>query len=201
VGVIKEQEAAMNPALILTFVVLAVAALAVALYPLVRSWARARGPRQVTCPQTGLPVAVEVDPVDAAFHAVLGTRELHLRSCTRWPEKAGCGQECLAEIAAAPDGCLLRLRLAAWYQDKTCALCGKPFHDVHAWEHRPALLGPDRTPLTWDGVRAEQLDEILATHQPICWDCEVVEWLYRNHPELVVERPAHRGEGRSAANL
>jgi hypothetical protein len=186
-------------ALALSLLVLAAAALAVALYPLVQFWLRARGQRVVTCPETGQPVAVELDPADAAFHHVLGTREMHLRSCTRWPEKAGCGQECLAEIAAAPDGCLVRHRLAAWYQDKSCALCGKAFHDVHAGEHQPALLGPGRTPLTWDMVTAERLTGILATCEPICWDCEVVAWLYHNHPELVVERPAHRGEERAAS--
>ena len=185
-------------ALAVSLLVLAAIALAVALYPLARSWLGARGPRVVTCPETGRPAGVELDAADAAFHDVLGTRELHLRNCTRWPEKAGCGQECLAEIAAAPDGCLVRQRLAAWYRGKSCAVCGKAFHDVHVLEHRPALLGPGRTPLTWDTVRAEQLPEILATHQPICWDCEVVEWLYHNHPELVVERPAHRGEERAA---
>ena len=36
-----------------------------------------------------------------------------------------------------------------------------------------------------------ELPERMATHKPVCWDCHIVESLYRLHPEMVVERPNH----------
>lgn len=184
----------MNPltAVSIVLALLIVSAVTYALLPLVREWRRARGVRLVTCPETHAPVAVELDATDAAFHAFLGTQDLHLKSCTRWPERQGCGQECLAQIQAAPDGCLVRSRLAEWYDGRTCALCGQPFGHITALDHKPAFLGPDRVTREWGEVRVEDLPELFASNLPVCWDCHIVESLYRTHPELVVERPGRR---------
>ena len=35
----------------------------------------------------------------------------------------------------------------------------------------------------------EQLPEIFATHQPVCWNCHIAESFRRLHPELVTDRP------------
>jgi hypothetical protein len=170
----------------------AAVALVVIFRPMVKAWLRARGDRLVACPETNEPVAVAVDPVDAAFSALLGTREVHLKSCTRWPEKAGCGQECLAQIEKAPNGCLVSSILREWYAGKICTLCGKPFGEMHTWEHKPALMSPERVTSEWVDVPVEELPERLATHLPICWDCHIIETLYRMHPDLVTERESHK---------
>jgi hypothetical protein len=170
---------------------LAAVAVAVALWKLFEGWRRARGERLIVCPENKQPAAVSLDTFDAAFHDFLGTREMHLKSCTRWPEKAGCGQECLTQIESTPDGCRVRSLLLGWYEDKSCALCGKPFGRIETWEHRPALMSPDRKTMEWLEIPAVELPERMATHQPVCWDCHVVEGLLRSHPELVVERPPH----------
>lgn len=181
----------MTAAVYLLLTAVAAVALILALVPLIEAYWKARGVRFETCPETQEPVAVEVDPMDAAFHALLKTREIHLQSCSRWPERVGCGQGCLAQIEAAPNGCLVRNVLAEWYEGKSCALCGKELA-VEFGQHKPVLMSPDRVTLEWADQRVEDLPEALATYQPICWDCHVIETLYRMHPELITERAPHK---------
>ena len=79
-----------------------------------------RGTRVVVCPENREMVAVTVDAGHAAFTAPQGRPDLRLEACTRWPEKAGCGQECLGQIESAPEACLLRNILGDWYQGRRC---------------------------------------------------------------------------------
>ena len=155
----------------------------------VRAWLRYRGTRVVVCPENREMVAVEVDAARAAWSATQGRAQLRLEACTRWPEMAGCGQECLRQIEAAPEACLLRNILADWYQDKTCTLCGRPFGEIRWHDHTPALLGPDGAIVVWAGFRPEHVVDVLASHRPVCWDCQVAETFRREHPERVIDRP------------
>jgi hypothetical protein len=141
-------------------------------------------------------VELEDQDVDQALRRTLGP-SLQPESCANWCERSDCGSGCFASLGGAPEGCLLHLRLAAWYRNRSCSLCGNPFQDdVQAWDRRPAFLSPDLVARTWDSVHPQELAHVLATHMPICWDCEVLEWLYRNHPELIVERPGRQPEER-----
>ncbi len=54
-----------------------------------------RGVRVVTCPETAKSAAVEVAAKHAALRRVIGKLNLQLKSCSRWPERQGCEQECL----------------------------------------------------------------------------------------------------------
>jgi hypothetical protein len=156
---------------------------------LARAWSTYRGTRVVVCPENREMVAVEVDARHAAATAAQGKPDLRLEACTRWPEKAGCGQECLGQIESAPEACLLRNILADWYQGKSCAFCGRAFHAIHWHDHRPALLAADGRIVAWNEFEAEQVVDVLATHKPVCWDCKVAESFRRGHPELVTDRP------------
>lgn len=57
-----------------------------------------RGKRIVTCPDTREPAAVEVDAAHVAASAWGGPPDVRLKDCSRWPEKADCGQECLSQV-------------------------------------------------------------------------------------------------------
>jgi hypothetical protein len=158
-----------------------------------------RGTRVVVCPENREMVAVRVDAGHAALSAPRGRADLRLESCTRWPEKAGCGQECLGQVEAAPQACLLRSILGDWYQGKSCTLCGRSFQAIHWHDHEPGLLAPDGMVVAWDGFRAEQVVDVLATHKPVCWDCRVAESFRHEHPELVIDRPPRLGPPPSMA--
>jgi len=166
---------------------------------LATAWLKYRGARVVVCPENRELVAVEVDAVHAALTARPGRVDLRLETCTRWPEKLGCGQECLGQIESAPEACLLRNILADWYQGKHCALCGRAFHRFHWHDHQPGLRAPDGAIRGWDGFRPEQVIDVLATDAPVCWDCRVAESFRKEHAELVTDRPPRPGPPPSMA--
>ena len=157
------------------------------------AWLRYRGTQVVVCPENHELVAVEVDAPHAAWSAPQGRPDLRLEDCTRWPEKAGCGQECLSQIESSPEACRVRTILSDWYGAKSCAFCGKTFGTIHWHDHKPALLAPDGSLVTWQSFAPEQIMDVLASHKPVCWDCHQAESFRRNHPELVTERPKHDG--------
>ena len=63
------------------------------------AWRHARTARQLTCPQLAAPAEVALDPWFAVRQRVSGANELRVLQCSRWPERSGCGRECLAQIA------------------------------------------------------------------------------------------------------
>jgi hypothetical protein len=158
-----------------------------ALIPMLRVY---RGTRLVACPETKRPAAVELDAIRAAL-PLLGDEpsRFRLTSCSRWPEKAGCGQECLGEIERDPKACLVRTIVSDWYRGQSCVFCGKLIPEVNWTEHRPALLSPDRVTVSWKDVKPETLPDTFITHKPVCWDCHVVQGVVREHPDVVTVRP------------
>ncbi len=153
-----------------------------------RPYLRFRSTRLVTCPETKEPAGVRLDARHAAVTAALGDPDLRLKECTRWPERRNCGQECLKQIEAAPEDCLVRNILTKWYQGKPCVYCGKPLGEINWLEHRPALMSPERNTVEWRQLRPETIPRVLATHLPVCWNCHIAETFRRQHPELVVDR-------------
>lgn len=164
-----------------------------AIYPVIpivlRVWRRYRGARVITCPETQRPAAVHLDTRHVAFTTLTsGAPHLRLSDCTRWPERRNCGQECLRQIEASPEDCLVRTMLTHWYEGKACVFCGKALDHLDWLQHRPALRSPDRVTREWSEVPAETLPDVLATHQPVCWDCHIAESFRREHPDLVTDR-------------
>lgn len=171
--------------------IVAVALLGLALALAARTWFRMRGARVVTCPENQAIAGVEVDAGHAALTSLYKAPELRLQACSRWPEKRDCGQECLRQISAAPQECLMRNILARWYAGKTCAYCGTPFGYLD-WEFRkPALMAPDGKLLEWSQVPADVF-AILETHKPVCFTCFTTNTFVREHPGMVVNRTGLR---------
>jgi hypothetical protein len=167
--------------------------LAVWLANVARVFSRYRGKMIFICPETGKNAAGEVDSVGAARASLAGRPLIHLQQCSRWPERQGCGQECLSQLGADPHNCLVLTKVADWYRGRKCVYCYKTFGEVHWHDHRPALVGPDRKTIQWSDVRPEKLLDIFQTHFPVCWSCHIAETFRREHPQLVVDRPANRG--------
>ncbi len=152
---------------------------------------RFRGTRVITCPENRQPAAVKVDARHAAATAIGRPPELRLSDCSRWPERKSCGQECLRQIEAAPEGCLVRNILTRWYQGKACIYCGRPFQEIDWLDNKPALFDPERKKtLEWADLRPEEVPRALATYVPVCWNCHVAETFRRLYPDLVTDRDA-----------
>ena len=178
--------------LLIATVILAMA-LALWLTDAARVLFRYRGKMLFTCPETGKAACVKVAAADAARSSLTGRPKIHLSECSRWPERQNCGQECLSQLGADPQDCLLLTKVRNWYRGRTCAYCHKPFGELHWHDHRPALIGPDKKTVRWNEVAGEKLPELFATHLPVCWSCHITETFRREYPERVVDRPGHRG--------
>jgi hypothetical protein len=176
---------------------IAVVSAVVAIVALVaRAVLRLRGTRLVTCPETGRPAAVEVDVRYALVTSLVGISDFRLADCSRWPERAHCGQMCLSELEASPQGCLVKTILARWYLGKRCAYCKKPFGEIHWHDHKPGLLGPGGSFREWSVIQPDAVPTVLHTHEPVCWNCLIAERFRCEHPELVIDRPRAAGAAR-----
>jgi len=174
--------------IILALLVLAVGLFIFRAIPGVRAYFEFRGKRVITCPETQRPAAVDVAAGEAAVGAFLTEPTLRLKECSRWPERAGCGQECLQQIEADPENCLIWNMVSKWYEGKKCVFCHKPIGPLHHIDHAPALLGPDFKTSEWKDLRPEELPDVFSRYQPVCWNCHVAENFRRVHPELVTNR-------------
>jgi hypothetical protein len=152
------------------------------------AWVKFRGARVIACPENHRPAGVLVDASHAAATALGSSPQLRLSSCTRWPEKQNCGQECLRQIEAAPEDCLIRNILVRWYAGKDCALCGKPVGPVAAIDLKPAVLLAGGATAGWADLAPETLEETLASGMPVCSACHEATSFAREHPELIVNR-------------
>jgi hypothetical protein len=141
------------------------------------------GPMLVTCPENTQPAGVGLN-----LRRIARGGGLRLDQCSRWPEKRGCGQECLRQVEAAPQDCLVRTILANWCREQKCAICGRPIGEVHFTDHKPALLDPEKCTVAWTDVPAETVPAVMRTHAPVCWNCHIMQTFLREYPELAVDR-------------
>jgi hypothetical protein len=175
-------------------IIIAVLFLAVGLFvlravPGVQTYFHFRGKRLVTCPETRKAEAVSVAAAEAGLGAFFNEPTLRLKECSRWPERNDCGQDCLQQIEADSQSCLVWNIVSKWYEGKRCVFCRKPMGTLRDWDHAPALLGPDFKTTEWRDIDAEKLPQVFGTHQPVCWNCHVAESFRRLHPQLVTDRP------------
>ncbi len=63
-------------------------------------YARVRGTRTVTCPDTQSREEVSLDVARAALGAAFGASKFEIIGCSRWPEDRQCAQACVAQLAA-----------------------------------------------------------------------------------------------------
>jgi len=156
--------------------------------PAAQTYFTFRGKRLITCPETLSKEAVHVAARKAAAAAFVGESALRLDQCSRWPLRRNCGQECLQQIEADPENCLIWNIVSNWYEGKQCAFCHKPFARLHHLDHAPALMGPDRKSVEWNHFNPEQLPKLFSTYKPVCWSCHVTETFRDEYPEMVVNR-------------
>jgi len=159
-----------------------------------QAYFRWRGPRLVTCPENKEAAAVEVDAAAAAIGELAGQARVRLQDCSRWPERHDCGQECLNELRTAPDENLLRNLVRRWCDRRVCALCHKPIDTSLFSLSWIGLRMPDGSLRRWPELPAEQLPEMFACLDPVCWDC-LIEEKFRErklHPDRGAEELAHK---------
>lgn len=155
----------------------------------VRTWRLYRGTRVIVCPETHRHAAVAVDATSAAkWYAIAGETDIHLRSCSRWPEKADCDQACLRQVQTEPEACRVQNLVTKWYAGKSCHYCARTIGEIVWHERPPAVRLPDGTMREWKHIAPEALPDTFAHAEAVCWACHVVETFRREHPSRVIER-------------
>ena len=128
-----------------------------------------RGRHHVICPDNGEPVEVEVDHKYALQTAMNSHPQTRLASCTRWPEKGECGQECLEQVDPTPEN-VDRL-LSKWYQDKQCAICTRALTPGDWRRSRLAVLNQQHKLFELRHMHLGDLQAELQQMRPLCWNC------------------------------
>jgi hypothetical protein len=66
------------------------------LMPLVAdTFRRFRSPRTLSCPETGGTAEIGIDASRAALSSAVGRPLLRVKTCSLWPERDRCKQDCL----------------------------------------------------------------------------------------------------------
>jgi hypothetical protein len=157
-----------------------------------RAW-RFHGDMLVICPENRQPAEVNVNMLRAAVGELVGRPHLELNDCSRWPERAGCEQDCLWQIERNPKEHRVWNIAAKWFEGKKCALCRKPIEPVSHMDHPPALMKMvDRKTVEWRNVPVERLPAAFAESVPVCWSCHMTETFLRKFPGCAVIRPFGR---------
>lgn len=158
---------------------------------------RYSGARLITCPENRQYAGVRLNSRRVLASGLVSAPHLRLSSCSRWPERASCGQDCLSQIQANPESCLVRTILAQWYAGKTCVFCGQPIGDIEWAVQKPALLIEGEATRDCAEIPAERLPEVLAAAKPVCFGCHTATRWVREHPDLAVDRSNKKsGNGR-----
>jgi hypothetical protein len=72
----------------------------------------------------------------------------------------------------------------AWYEGKSCAICGKKFGRLWWWSNKPALVAPDGNTIETADLGAEEIERLLGGgHRPACWRCHLERAFRRAYPE------------------
>jgi len=150
------------------------------------------GKMLVTCPETGKPAAVKVNFWRGVWTSLRGRRRIELAQCSRWPERAGCDQDCVCEIEANPVAHQAWTIAAKWFEGKHCAYCGQEIAPMKHLDRMPALVNLEQKTYEWDQVPTEKLPSAFEVCKPVCWNCHIAETFVRQHPELVTYRPWER---------
>jgi hypothetical protein len=132
-----------------------------------------RGRRAAICPENREPVDIEVDSKYSFWTAYRGQEHTRLQSCSRWPDKGDCGQECLEQVAPSPENAE-RLMLG-WYQGKACAICTRAISPSDWRRGRLAWLDAEHKLVELRQVDLKQLQFALEAMRPLCWTCHQEE--------------------------
>jgi len=148
-----------------------------------------RGRQPVICPDSGQPVDVEVDNKFAFWSALRGQEHSRLESCTRWPEKADCGQECLAQIEPSPEN--VERLLTKWYEGKSCAICTRALSPSDWRRSRLAVLNEQQKIFELRDMYLDELQATLQNMRPLCWNCHQEERARQATPARILKGDRH----------
>jgi hypothetical protein len=154
-----------------------------------QSYYQNRGRQSALCPDSGEPADIEVDSEYAFWTALRGQEHSRLKSCSRWPEKGDCGQECLAQIDPSPEN--VNRLLSKWYEGKSCAICERSLFPSDWRRSRLALLNEQHKLFELRHMHLENLQVTLQHMRPLCWNCHQEERARQTAPARLFRGDRH----------
>jgi len=154
-----------------------------------QNYFRNRGRQAVICPDSGEPTDVEVDSKFAFLSAWRGVEHSQLQSCSRWPEKGDCGQECLEQLEDSPEN--IERFLKKWYEGKSCAICQRALTPSDWRRSRLAVLNQQQQLFELRQMFLETLQSALQEMRPLCWNCHQEERERQAVPARVLKGERH----------
>jgi len=151
---------------------------------------RSRGRESVTCPDSGQTAEVEMDSYFAFTTAWRGQEHSRLESCSRWPEKIDCGQECLAQLEPSPEN--IERLLTRWYAGKSCAICMRTLSPADWQRSRVGVLNPEYRLFELRQLNLYYLQAALENMRPLCWNCHQEERARQAVEPRVLKGDRHR---------
>jgi hypothetical protein len=158
---------------ILLFIIGAILLVALPLGVSLQAYFRNRGRRTVICPDNREPVTIERDNKYAFSTALRGQEHDRVHTCSRWPEKGDCGQECLAQVNPSPEN--IERLLQKWYHGKTCVICDRALTPADWRRSRLALLNEHQKLFELRHMHLDELPSALDKMAPLCWNCHQEE--------------------------
>lgn len=132
-----------------------------------------RGRRRVICPTDHQRAAVEIDPKFALQTAMRGREESRVQTCSHWPEKGTCGQECLAQVEATPDS--LERLFTRWFDGKPCSICSRTLTPADWRFGRVGFLSEEGKLVGLRQIDFTDLGVMDDPKRPLCWSCHQQE--------------------------
>jgi hypothetical protein len=151
--------------------------------------------REIVCPENRQPAAIKLDIGYRIRTLFRGDGEsLRLKSCSRWPARQDCGEECLLQVDLNPR--MLDEVLRKWYEGKSCALCHRALTERDWRLGRFAAIDRNSEFVSASEIlRSVELTTALAQHRPVCGECQSAQLARRKMTLLKGDRRAAKEEG------
>jgi len=162
-----------------------------------QSYFQNRGLQSAICPESGDQVDIEVDNKYSFWTALRGQEHSRLKSCTNWPEKGNCAQECLVQVDPSPEN--IERMMLSWYKGKACAICARAITPSDWRRGRLAWLDNHKL-VELRQVNLRQLQLKLNELRPLCWRCHQDERVRQAVTQRTLKGDRH-GVGPALANL
>ena len=113
-----------------------------------------------------------------------GQEHSRLQSCSRWPEKGNCEQDCLVQVDQSPEN--LERLFAKGMRQELCYL-HPPDHSVGLATRPARSFEPAAELFELRDMSPDDLEAVLAQTRPLCLQCHQGERQRQAGPRLVLK--------------
>jgi len=150
-----------------------------------------RGKRSITCPDDQKPAEIEVDRKFALQAAMRGNEQMRVETCSHWPAREECGQECLVQVDPTPEN--IERLFTKWFDGKPCSICARALTPADWRMGRMAFLDDNFKLVELRQIDLEDLGLVAEPKRPLCWKCHREEKQRQAQP--AVEGPFSAAAG------